>query len=129
MLAGVDLSNANLSGTDLRGAVLIRADLTSADLSGANLHGTDLSGARLENANLNGANLREANLTKSNLKDAQLINLISIEGADFTDVSSLNSESAEYLASIAAGVHPATARQTAQSLKNLPTSEMAEDRA
>ncbi len=122
VMAGVDLSNADLSGADLRGAVLTRADLTSVDLSGANLHGADLSGSKLENANLNGANLREANLTGSNLKDTQLINLISIEGADFTDVTALSGACAEYLASIAGGAHPATARQTGETLKNLSNS-------
>ena len=129
VLSGADLSNTDLSGADLRGAVLSGSDLTSTNLSGANLHGADLSGAKLDNANLNGANLREANLTKSNLNGTQLINLISIEGADFTDVSALSSESAEYLASIASGAHPVTYRQTAQSLKNLSTVDMAEDQA
>ncbi|PKB70916.1 MAG: hypothetical protein BZY87_08135 [SAR202 cluster bacterium Io17-Chloro-G6] len=126
VLSEVDLSNADLSGADLRGTVLGGADLTSANLSGANLHGADLSGAKFSNANLNGANLREANLTRSNLNETQLINLISIEGADFTEVFSLNSESAQYLASIASGAHPATSRQTAQSLKSIPTSDTAE---
>ena len=67
---------------------------------------------------MNGANLREANLTGSNLKDTQLTNLISIEGADFTDASALSKESASYLISIASGSHPVTARQTAQTLKD-----------
>ena len=124
VLGVVDLSNANLSGADLRGAVLRGADLTSADLSGANLHGADLSGGKLENANLSGANLREANLTGTSLHGAQLTNLISIEGADFTDVSGLNKELAEYFASIAGGSHPLTLRQTVQTIKSLSTSEM-----
>ena len=127
VLSGVDLNNSDLSGADLRGADLSGSDLTSANLSGANLHGADLRNARLENANLSGANLREANLTGTVLQGAQISNLISIEGADFTGVSGLSSESAEYLASIAGGVHPATARQTAQTLKNLSTSGTAEE--
>ena len=45
-------------------------------------------------------------------------------GADFTGVSSLSSESAEYLASIASGFHPDTFRETAQTLKKLSASEM-----
>ena len=59
------------------------------------------------------------------LKDAQLNNLISIEGADFTDVSSLSSESAEYVGSIASGNHPATFRQTALTLRNIFASDSA----
>ena len=58
-------------------------------------------------------------------KDAQLSNLISIEGADFTDVSSLSSESAEYVGSIANGNHPETFRQTALSLRNISASDLA----
>ncbi len=129
LLGGVDLSNADLSGADLRRAVLSGSDLTAADLSGANLRGADLSGAKLENANLSGANLRETNLTGAILRGAQLTNLISIEGADFTDVTALSQESAEYLASAARGSNPVTYRQTASTLKSLSTSAMLEDPA
>ena len=123
ILSGVDLSHAVLSGADLRGADLSGSDLTSTDLSGSNLHGADLRDAKLDNANLSGANLRDANLTGTVLQDSNLTNLISIEGADFTGVSDLSSESAEYLASIASGSHPKTFRQTAQTLKSLSVSE------
>lgn len=122
ILSGVDLSHAVLSGADLRGADLSGSDLTSTDLSGSNLHGADLRDAKLDNANLSGANLRDANLTGAVLQDFNLTNLISIEGADFTGVSDLSSESAEYLASIASGSHPKTFRQTAQTLKSLSVS-------
>ena len=117
------MSHAVLSGADLRGADLSGSDLTSTDLSGSNLHGADLRDAKLDNANLSGANLRDANLTGTVLQDSNLTNLISIEGADFTGVSDLSSESAEYLASIASGSHPKTFRQTAQTLKSLSVSE------
>ena len=123
ILSGVDLSHAVLSGADLRGADLSGSDLTSTDLSGSNLHGVDLRDAKLDNSNLSGANLRDANLTGAVLQDSNLTNLISIEGADFTGVSDLSSESAEYLASIASGSHPKTFRQTAQTLKSLSVSE------
>lgn len=123
ILSGVDLSHAVLSGADLRGADLSGSDLTSTDLSGSNLHGADLRDAKLDNSNLSGANLRDANLTGAVLQDSNLTNLISIEGADFTGVSDLSSESAEYLASIASGSHPKTFRQTAQTLKSLSVSE------
>ena len=123
ILSGVDLSHAVLSGADLRGADLSGSDLTSTDLSGSNLHGADLRNTKLDQANLSGANLHGVNFTGAALRDAQLTNLISIEGADFTDVSGLSTESAEYLASIASGSHPNTYRQTAQTLKNLSTSE------
>ncbi|MCH7843308.1 MAG: pentapeptide repeat-containing protein [Chloroflexi bacterium] len=129
VLSGVDLSHADLSGADLRGADLSGSDLTSANLSGVNLHGADLKNAKLENANLSGANLRDANFTGAALQGAQLTNLISIEGADFTGVSALSGESAEYLASIASGAHPETFRQTAQTLKNLSSTGTAQDRA
>jgi len=59
------------------------------------------------------------------LKDAQLSNATRIEGTDFTDVSSLISESAEYVGSIANGNHPETFRQTALSLRNISASGLA----
>jgi uncharacterized protein YjbI with pentapeptide repeats len=117
VLYGVDLSNTDLSAADLRGADLRGSDLTSTNLSGTNLHGADLRDAKLENANLSGANLRSVNLAGAALQGTQLTHLISIEGADFTDVSGLSDEVAEYLNSIASGSHPATYRQTAQTLK------------
>ena len=123
ILSGVDLSHAVLSGADLRGADLSGSDLTSTDLSGSNLHGADLRNTKLDHANLSGANLHGVNFTGAALQDAQLTNLISIEGADFTDVSDLSTQTAEYLASIASGSHPNTYRQTAQTLKNLSISE------
>ncbi len=123
ILSGVDLSHAVLSGADLRGADLSGSDLTATDLSGSNFHGADLRNTKMDHANLSGANLHGVNFTGAALRDAQLTNLISIEGADFTDVSGLSTESAEYLASIASGSHPETYRQTAQTLKNLSISE------
>ena len=117
-LIGVDLSNTDLSAADLRGADLSGSDLTSTNLSGTNLNGADLRNAKLENANLSGANLRYANLGGASLEGAQLTHLISIEGADFTDVSGLSDEAYEYLNSIASGSHPSTYRQTAQTLRN-----------
>jgi len=123
ILSGVDLSHAVLSGADLRGADLSGSDLTATDLSGSNFHGADLRNTKMDHANLSGANLHGVNFTGAALRDAQLTNLISIEGADFTDVSGLSTESAEYLASIASGSHPNTYRQTAQTLKNLSISE------
>ena len=123
ILSGVDLSHAVLSGADLRGADLSGSDLTSTDLSGSNLHGADLRNTKLDQANLSGANLHGVNFTGAALQDAELTNLISIEGADFTDVSDLSTQTAEYLASIASGSHPNTYRQTAQTLKNLSISE------
>ena len=123
ILSGVDLSHAVLSGADLRGADLSGSDLTSIDLSGSNLHGADLRNTKLDHANLSGANLHGVDFTGAALQDAELTNLISIEGADFTDVSDLSTQTAEYLASIASGSHPNTYRQTAQTLKNLSTSE------
>lgn len=128
VLSGVDLSSANLSGADLRGAVMDGADLTSVDLSGANLNRADLRNARLEHANLSGANLPGANLTGTALRGAELTNLISIDGADFTDAKGLSKESTEYLSSIARGSHPVTSRQTTETI-GFPNSEMVEDRA
>jgi uncharacterized protein YjbI with pentapeptide repeats len=132
-LSGSDLSQANLhgviapeaifSGANLSDADLSGSDLTATDLSGSNLHGADLRNAKLDHANLSGANLRFVNLTGAAVQNAQLTNLISIEGADFTDVTGLSSESAEYLASIADGSHPNTFRQTAQTLRNLSNAE------
>ena len=85
--------------------------------------GTLSRDSKLENANLSGANLRDTNLTGVALHNAQLTHLISIEGSDFTGVSGLSDESLQYLLSIAKGSHPATYRQTAQTLNNLAASE------
>lgn len=119
----VDLSNTDLSGANLRDADLSGSDLSSTNLSGANLDGANLRDSKLEDANLSGANLRDTDLTGAALHGAQLTHLISIEGSDFTDVSGLSDEAAQYLSSIAKGSHPATYRQTAQSLSNLAASE------
>ena len=117
-LSEVDLSNTDLSGANLRGADLSGSDLSSTNLSGANLDGPNLRDSKLEDANL-----RDTNLTGAALHGAQLTHLISIEGSDFTEISGLSDESAEYLSSIAKGSHPETYRQTAESLNNLAVSE------
>jgi uncharacterized protein YjbI with pentapeptide repeats len=62
MLAGADLSNANLKDVDLGGATLNNADLTSANMEGANLFMANLSDTDLSSANLKGADLNYANL-------------------------------------------------------------------
>lgn len=116
ILSAVDLSEADLSGADLREVDFRGADLSGANLSGTNLRGADLSGADLKGANLSGANLREAILTGANLLEARLANLISIDGADFTEVANLSAEKRGYLCSIASGAHPDTGRDTGATL-------------
>ena len=115
-LIGADLSEADLSGADLRGSDFSGADLSGTNLSGANLRGANLTGANLRGSNLSGANLREANLTDANLLEAGLTNLISIDGADFTNVQNLSQDTRRYLRSVASGVHPGTDRDSVETL-------------
>ncbi len=119
MLDGADLSDSDLSGADLRGATLRNTDLSSANLSGSNLQGADLRESKLDSANLSGANLRQVNLAGVTIQGANLSNLISIEGADFTDVVDLDEPSIEYLASIAQGSNSVTYRQTSNTLNGI----------
>ena len=72
-LAGVDLSQINLSAANLQGANLSSTNLNGAILSEANLSEANLSGANLEKANLHSANLLQANLSKTNLSTAILV--------------------------------------------------------
>jgi uncharacterized protein YjbI with pentapeptide repeats len=116
ILSEVDLSEADLSGADLRGVDFNGADLSGSNLSGTNLRGANLSGADLRGANLSGANLREAILTGANLLEVRLTNLISVDGADFTEAANLAAETRSYLCSIASGVHPETGQDTRATL-------------
>ena len=72
-LAGVDLSQVNLSAANMQGANLSSTNLNGAILSQANLSEANLSGANLEKANLHSANLLQANLSKTNLSAAILV--------------------------------------------------------
>jgi uncharacterized protein YjbI with pentapeptide repeats len=115
-LSEADLSEADLSGADLRGANLSGSYLSGADLRGANLRSANLSTTHLGGANLSGAYLSEVNLRGANLSGTQLTSLVSISGADFTDVVDLSEKTRAYLCSIAAGTHPTTHRGTRSSL-------------
>jgi uncharacterized protein YjbI with pentapeptide repeats len=106
LLAGADLSNANLKGADLNSSSLAGANLTDANLEGADVSFSGMQGVTLTGANLKGANLKEdflvdAHLSDANLKGASLYaadlnsaNLIgaNLEDADlsFTDLTSAN---------------------------------------
>lgn len=72
LLAGENLSLANLEGAQLLQANLQDAHLESTNLSGANLRLAKLVGADLRYANLEGATLRVANLSGTNLYFANL---------------------------------------------------------
>ena len=99
MLAGCELSGADLEGADLdranlRGAGLGMANLRStqafsADLSGATLSGSDLSHASLSCAKLTGARMREANLTATDFRAADLreaeLSLCTVADATFDE--------------------------------------------
>lgn len=76
-LAGVDLSESDLSGVDFREAILAEADLSMATCAGANfteavLAGADLSGSSLPKAVLIQADLTEAVLSSADLRGADL---------------------------------------------------------
>jgi uncharacterized protein YjbI with pentapeptide repeats len=98
LLAGVNLSKANLQKLDmqrvdlrktilweaqLEGINLSQAQLESADLSGAQMEGANLSGAQLEAATLRGAQLKKANLRGAHLDGAEL-SQARLEGADLS---------------------------------------------
>lgn len=98
VLAGEDLSDADLegrnpSGTDFTGADFFQsrlssanpkyarladADLSQADLSRSGLYKASLNSAAMMAANLEGADLTEANLAAADLREANLV------GADLT---------------------------------------------
>jgi hypothetical protein len=115
LLAGEDLTEANLKGVDfyeasLEGTNFVDADLETAILSRANLKGANLflvrlqeadlslanlEGANLSIANLKGAGLFEANLQNSDLEGARLISA-NLKGANLQDaiLDSANFENA-----------------------------------
>jgi uncharacterized protein YjbI with pentapeptide repeats len=80
VLAGADLTEADLSGANLREANLSGADLIHADLREANLSGANLREANLREADLRQAYFREirevdlmgANLIRADLREADL---------------------------------------------------------
>lgn len=68
MLAGIDLSYA-----DLQGCTLTKADLRNANFAGANLRNANLAGALLNGADLRDADLRGANLDGAQFARARLM--------------------------------------------------------
>ncbi len=68
-LAGINLTNADLSHS-----TLYFADLTNANLSGATLTGSRVQGSKLSNANLIGATVDKAHFTLVDLNGANLTN-------------------------------------------------------
>jgi len=86
VLAGTDLSEANLaernlSGIDLTGTDFFEAKLTSANLKHAKMDRAELSGADLSHAGLYKAKLAAATLTAANLEGADLTQA-DLSGAD-----------------------------------------------
>jgi uncharacterized protein YjbI with pentapeptide repeats len=91
ILAGIDLSESDLSGAkfalaDLSYTNLSDADLSGADLRSANLSGADLRGAYLYESKLGGANLRGAYLSGVVLERSH-IGGIDLSGADLRGVN------------------------------------------
>jgi len=107
-LAGMDLSNLDLSGAvfekaDLSGANLSRTNLTDANMKNANLSSTNLKEARFDNTRLQRANLHKAdmrwttligtkfttaNLSEANFLEADISNVYftsaNLRGTNFT---------------------------------------------
>jgi uncharacterized protein YjbI with pentapeptide repeats len=71
-LAGLDLSNRNLTEIDFSGAVFYGANLKFANLERANLFCADMRNVDARYANFTGADLRGSTLTNSNLSFAKL---------------------------------------------------------
>jgi len=91
VLAGVDLSEADLaerdlSGIDLTGTDFFEAKLSSANLKHAKMVRTELSGADLSHAGLYKAKLTAATLTAANLQGADLTEA-DLSGADLRGVN------------------------------------------
>jgi uncharacterized protein YjbI with pentapeptide repeats len=98
-LTGVNFAEANLtlaifqdsdlSGANLSKANLNRAALYGAKLSGTNLVGANLSGAKLVYAKLKSASLRDANLSNADLKFAEFqqvdLRSANLTGADLSN--------------------------------------------
>ena len=87
-LVCMDLSDAHLAKARLRRANLSYAKLRRTNLSDASLLSVNFSGAKLKLANLSGAKLNRANLSNADLqgtqlKDVNLMNVRSIEKANF----------------------------------------------
>ena len=78
---------AYLSGCDLSGSVLVGARLVGADLRFAKLQGCSCKGARFTGSQLNQADLRAADFSNTSIETAE-----SIQGADFSWASGINSE-------------------------------------
>lgn len=91
-LRGMDLSESSfmgayLSGCDLSGAVLVGASFVGADLRFARLQGACCRGTRFTGSQLNQADLRAADFTNTSIETAD-----SIQGADFSWATGINSE-------------------------------------
>jgi hypothetical protein len=71
-LTGANLENADLEGANLENAKLWKANLENVHLGEANLENARLLGANLENARLGEANLENVSLGEANLENARL---------------------------------------------------------
>jgi uncharacterized protein YjbI with pentapeptide repeats len=85
-LSESSFKGAYLSGCDRSGSVLVGASLVGADLRFARLQGCSCKGARFAGSQLNQADLRAADFTNTSLKTIK-----SIQGADFSWASGINS--------------------------------------
>lgn len=85
-LAGLDLSDVDLTGFDLSGQALAGARLDRAILRGAQLGSADLSGASLEGADLSDANLEGSRLERTNFVSAKLVGA-NLRGGFVTDAN------------------------------------------
>ena len=72
------------------------------------------------------ANLREVILTEGSMAGTRFTNLISIVGANFTGVTSLDDDSTDYLVLVVKDTDQVTYRQTVNSLRNLQTNKQPE---
>ena len=95
-LAGVDLSNQNLTNANLHGADLSNANLSGATLNGAELADANLTGANLSNAVLDPSADGDADLSSANLSGAVFTGA-QMQGTDFeyTDMSGADFSSSD----------------------------------
>jgi len=98
--------NSNLQGCRFYKAYLVNADFSGADIRGAALEDTSMDGANLKNA-----------IAAGSYFGASLLDVASIEGADFTDASiPLKTLPQVCAREDAKGTNPVTGVATAESL-------------
>lgn len=96
-IIGTDFSNASLRESKFKGVSFVKPILDNTNLKGAVFNNTDLAGTKFKGSNLeqveflntdlqgcrfDGSSLKDTKFTNTNLNEANLLDAISLEGAD-----------------------------------------------